>query len=170
MKRIASLMTLAAFAALPALAQTAAPMPKFAPVPPPPGINDPGTHAVAPPGTPAPAASSTPAAVSATPLAGKPIPLPATPGQKAENVPDTPAADDVTVHTEGDAVYQEYRRGGRVYMVVVTMKSGLSYTYTVDEQGVMHATNGAPPVRPVMYKVLQWGGSRAPAASGDAGH
>ncbi|TAL75373.1 MAG: DUF2782 domain-containing protein [Rhodanobacter sp.] len=167
MKRLASLVTLAALAAMPAFAQTAPP--KFAPLPPPPGMNDPGTQAVAPPSAPAPAASSTPATVTATPLPGKPIPLPATPGQKAETVPDTHPADDVTVHTEGDAVYQAYHRGGQVYMVVVTMKSGLSYTYTVDDRGVMHATNGAPPVRPVMYKVLQWGGSRAPAAKGDSG-
>lgn len=162
MNRFACVLVLAAFAA-PLCAQTAVPPPpKFAPLPPPPGLNDPGPQAVAPPSTPAPAASSTPATVTATPLPGKPIPLPATPGQPAETVPDESPAADVSVHTEGDAVYQEYKRGGRVYMVVVTMKSGLSYTYTVDNQGVMHATDGAPPVRPVMYKVLQWGGSKAP--------
>lgn len=168
MKSLAGLFALALFATLPGFAQTATPPPKFAPLPPPPGMNDPGVQAVAPPSTPAPAASSTPATVTATPLPGKPIPLPATPGQKAGTVPDETPAGDVSVHTEGDAVYQEYKRGGRVYMVVVTMKSGLSYTYTVDEQGVMHATNGAPPVRPVMYKVLQWGAPATP--KGDSGN
>lgn len=170
MKALASLFIVAAVVAAPAFAQSASMPPKFAPLPPPPGMNDPGVQAVAPPSaTPAPATSSTPATVSATPLPGKPIPLPATPGQKAESVPDDAPAADVSVHTEGDAVYQEYKRGGRVYMVVVTMKSGLSYTYTVDDQGVMHATNGAPPVRPVMYKLLQWGGGSAPAAKDDSG-
>lgn len=167
MKRLASLFAVAAVVVAPAFAQSTSPLPKFAPLPPPPGMNDPGPQAVAPPSTPAPAASSTPATVTATPLPGKPIPLPAAPGQKAETVPDQTPAGDVSVHTEGDAVYQEYKRGGRVYMVVVTMKSGLSYTYMVDEQGVMHATNGAPPVRPVMYKVLQWGAPATP--KGDDG-
>ena len=98
------------------------------------------------------------------------------PGDKGapQTIRDDSPADDVTVHTEGDAVYQEYRRGGRVYMVVVTQKSGLSYTYMVDSNGTMRATEGAPPVRPVMYKILEWGGSK-PAESdnstqGDNGH
>lgn len=169
MKYAASLLALAVFAALPAHAQsTSAQAPKFAPVPPPPGMNDPGVQAVAPPSRPAPAASSgsTPAEVTATPVPGKPIPLPAMPGDKGapKTISGDSPADDVSVHTEGDAVYQEYRRGGRVYMVVVTHKNGLSYTYTVDSGGTMHATEGAPPVRPVMYKILEWGGSK-PAAS-----
>lgn len=166
-----SLFALAAFATLPALAQTNNPPPKFAPVPPPPGLNDPGVKAVAPPSQPASTASSSPAEVTATPLPGKPIPLPAMPGEKSgQSVPDN-ATPDVTVHKEGDAVYQEYRRGGRVYMVVVTQKNGLSYTYTVNDHGDLIGTNGAPPVRPVMYKILQWGGSKAPAADkGDDEH
>lgn len=166
MKHLASLLALAAFVALPAHAQsTSAQPPKFAPVPPPPGMHDPGVQAVAAPAKPAAASSSgsTPATVSATPLPGKPIPLPATPGDKGkpEDAKGEPPPD-VVVHTEGDAVYQEYRRGGRVYMVVVTQKNGLSYTYMVDADGTMRATDGAPPVRPVMYKILEWGGSKAP--------
>lgn len=178
MKSAASLLALAAFVALPAHAQSAsAQPPKFAPAPPPPGMHDPGVKAVAPPDRPAQAGTSgsTPAEVDATPLPGKPIPLPAMPGDKGkpEDAKGEPPPQ-VTVHTEGDAVYQEYRRGGRVYMVVVTQKNGLSYTYTVDSNGVMRATDGAPPVRPVMYKILEWGGSK-PAVSGsgaqaDGGH
>ena len=167
-----ALAALAAFVALPVCAQSAAtPPPKFAPAPPPPGMNDPGVKAVAPPSRPASASTSgsTPATVSATPLPGKPIPLPAMPGDKgAQTAPGDTPAEDVTVHTEGGAVYQEYRRSGHVYMVVVTQKSGLSYTYMVDSNGTMRATDGAPPVRPVMYKILQWGGS-APA-EGEQGH
>jgi Protein of unknown function (DUF2782). len=168
MKYVASLLALTAFVALPVCAQsTSQQAPKFAPAPPPPGMNDPGVQAVAPPAKPAAASSgSTPAEVTATPLPGKPIPLPATPGDKGapQTARGDSPADDVTVHTEGDAVYQEYRRNGRVYMVVVTQKNGLSYTYMVDSNGVMRATEGAPPVRPVMYKVLEWGGSK-PATS-----
>ncbi|GAB3787351.1 DUF2782 domain-containing protein [Dyella agri] len=170
MKPAACLLALTAFVALPVCAQsTSAQPPKFAPVPPPPGMNDPGVKAVAPPAQPAPAGTSgsTPAEVTATPLPGKPIPLPAMPGDKRapQAAQSSSPADDVTVHTEGDAVYQEYRRGGRVYMVVVTQKNGLSYTYMVDRNGVMSATEGAPPVRPVMYKILEWGGSKKPAES-----
>ncbi|WP_139351732.1 DUF2782 domain-containing protein [Rhodanobacter sp. C06] len=172
MKPAACLLALTAFVALPVCAQSSSQQPsKFAPAPPPPGMNDPGVQAVAPPAKPASSSSgSTPAEVMATPLPGKPIPLPAMPGDKGASQTakgDSPA-DDVTVHTEGDAVYQEYRRNGRVYMVVVTQKNGLSYTYMVDSNGVMRATEGAPPVRPVMYKVLEWGGSK-PATS-DSGN
>lgn len=173
MKPAACLFALAAFVALPVCAQsTSSQPPKFAPVPPPPGLNDPGTKAVAPPDKPAPASTSgsSPAEVSATPLPGKPIPLPVMPGDKgASQAADRGSpADDVTVHTEGDTVYQEYRRSGHVYMVVVTQKNGLSYTYMVDSNGVMRGTEGAPPVRPVMYKVLEWGGSKPPASDNGA--
>ena len=169
MKYAASLLALTALVALPVCAQsTSQQAPKFAPVPPPPGMHDPGVQAVAPPAKPAAASTSgsTPAEVTATPLPGKPIPLPAQPGDKgaSHTAPGGSPADDVTVHTEGDAVYQEYRRNGRIYMVVVTQKNGLSYTYMVDSNGVMRATEGAPPVRPVMYKILEWGGSK-PATS-----
>jgi hypothetical protein len=172
MKPAACLLALTAFVALPVCAQsTGTQPPKFAPVPPPPGMNDPGTKAVAPPDQVAPASTSgsTPAEVTATPLPGKPIPLPAMPGDKGapQTVQHDSPADDVSVHTEGDAVYQEYRRNGRVYMVVVTQKNGLSYTYMVDSNGTMRATEGAPPVRPVMYKILEWGGSK-PAATSDS--
>ncbi|WP_225561638.1 DUF2782 domain-containing protein [Rhodanobacter sp. DHB23] len=171
MKTATCLLAISAFVALPVWAQsTSSQSPQFAPVPPPPGMNDPGVKAVAPPAQPAPSSTSgsTPAEVTATPVPGKPIPLPAMPGDKGAPKMargDSPA-DDVSVRTEGDAVYQEYRRGGRVYMVVVTQKSGLSYTYMVDSDGTMRATDGAPPVRPVMYKILEWGKSK-PAESGD---
>lgn len=172
MKTAACLLAISAFVALPAWAQsTSSQTPQFAPAPPPPGMNDPGVKEVAPPAQPASSSTSgsTPAEVTATPVPGKPIPLPVMPGDKgaAKTVSGNSPADDVTVHTEGDAVYQEYRRAGRVYMVVVTQKNGLSYTYTVDDNGTMSATDGAPPVRPVMYKILEWGASK-PAESGSS--
>ena len=170
MKTAACLLAISAFVALPAWAQsTSSQAPQFAPAPPPPGMNDPGVKETAPPALPASSGTSgsTPAEVTATPVPGKPIPLPVMPGDKGppKSASGNSPADDVTVHTEGDAVYQEYRRGGRVYMVVVTQKNGLSYTYTVDDNGTMSATDGAPPVRPVMYKILEWGNNKPAEAS-----
>ena len=171
MKTAACLLAVSVFLALPAWAQsTSNQPPQFAPAPPPPGMNDPGVKAVAPPDRPASSGTSgiTPAEVTATPVPGKPIPLPAMPGDNglAKTISGDSPADDVSVHSEGDVVYQEYRRGGRVYMVVVTHKDGLSYTYMVDNNGTMSPTEGAPPVRPVMYKILEWGKSK-PAPSND---
>ena len=60
---------------------------------------------------------------------------------------------------EGDRTVQEYRQSGRLYMVVVTPKNGVPQTYMVDDQGKLRGENGQPPVRPVMYKVMEWGKS-----------
>jgi len=170
MKTAACLLALSVFAAWPVWAQSTGSQPQqFAPAPPPPGMNDPGVKETAPVAQPASSSSgSTPATVTATPVPGKPIPLPVMPGDKGppKTISGDSPADDVSVHTEGDVVYQEYRRGGRVYMVVVTHKNGLSYTYMVDNNGTMSPTEGAPPVRPVMYKILEWGKSK-PAESDD---
>jgi len=130
------------------------------PVPPPPGLNDPGV-------TPAPATSA------ATPVDGqvldlKPQALPALQGDVTQ-----PASDDslpeIKVRQDGEDTIQEYSRNGRVYMVVVTPKSGISQTYMVDPQGRLVDEHGQKPVRPVMYKVLEWGKSRPPADDAD-GH
>ncbi|WP_225578397.1 DUF2782 domain-containing protein [Rhodanobacter sp. 7MK24] len=169
MKTVVCMLAISAFAASPVWAQSSSQSPQFAPAPPPPGMNDPGVQAAAP-ARPASSSTngSTPATVTATQVPSKPIPLPVMPGDNGapKTVKRNAPADDVSVHTEGDAVYQEYRRGGRVYMVVVTQKNGLSYTYMVDNNGTMSATDGAPPVRPVMYKILEWGKSK-PAESED---
>jgi hypothetical protein len=131
---------------------------------PPPGMNDPGVH-------PAPAATAptmpsskpTPAEVEPTHLPGKPIPLPRAPGDHRPS----DAIPDVTVHREADQTIQEYRRSGRLYMVVVTPKNGVQQTYFVDSQGRLRDEAGQPPVRPVMYKILEWGKSPPPAGSKD---
>lgn len=134
---------------------------------PPPGLNDPGVTPV--PETsarpPAEQPQSTPAEVTATPLPGKPIPLPRAPGDKgpAQTIPD------VQVKQEGDRTVQEYRQGGRLYMVVVTPKHGVPQTYMVDNQGRLRDESGQPPVRPVMYKVMEWGKAPRPADSQDDG-
>jgi hypothetical protein len=93
-----------------------------------------------------------------TRLPGKPIPLPRQPGDTgpSEAIPD------VQVHRDGDQTIQEYRQSGRLYMVVVTPKNGVPQTYMVDNQGKLRDQAGQPPVRPVMYKIMEWGKSQPP--------
>jgi hypothetical protein len=174
MKHAVCLYALAILAASPAFAQTSSSSsaPHFAPAPPPPGMNDPGVNpAKAPP--PAEAATtaepvSSPAELQPSHLAGKPIPMPRMPG-----VPAAPAGrdangdapPDVSVHQEGDNTIQEYRENGRVYMVVVTPKFGPQQIYNVDPDGHMLDPHGQPPVKPVMYKIMQWGNSKPASAS-----
>ncbi len=67
------------------------------------------------------------------------------------------SAPHVTVKTQGDKVIEAYSRGGHVYMVKVTPKHGVPYTYRVNGNGALEPENGAPPVTPAMYTVLQWG-------------
>lgn len=144
MKFFVALALAPALLALPAFAQTAAPLD----VPPPPGINDPGTHAV----QPAPNGSSLLPAKPAPIVSGEPLP-------------------DVRVHRQGDNTVQEYRRNGQIYMVVVTPPNGIAQTYMVDAQGRMVDEHGQKPTRPVMYKILEWGKSKPAEASsaGDTG-
>lgn len=139
-------------------------------VPPPPGINDPGVKAVEPPAKPAakPPARTNRAArsPSAHPLNLKPQALPAMPAMhddgRAASARDS-SLPEIRVRQEGDNSIQEYSRNGRVYMVVVTPKSGIAQTYMVDPQGRLVDEHGMKPVGPVMYKVLEWGKSRPPA-------
>lgn len=149
-------------------------------VPPPPGINDPGVKAVSPPVTkatkPVTVKHATHAA-SATekPLNLKPQALPAMHDDGAAPHPRDQITPEVRVRQEGDNNIQEYRRNGRVYMVVITPKSGIAQTYMVDPQGRLVDEHGQKPVGPVMYKVLEWGKARPPAESSDnskedAGH
>lgn len=126
---------------------------------PPPALHDPGTRAVAPA-----SAATTPAAATALPA-------------MRDNPRDArgEAPPEVTVRQRGEDTVQEYRRNGQVYMVVITPKSGIAQTYMVDAQGRLVDEHGQKPVRPVMYKVLEWGKS-PPATTGtsaapaDAGH
>lgn len=133
---------------------------------PPPGMNDPGVNPATAPAAAktAMAPQSTPAEIAPTHLPGKPIPLPRAPGDRRP--PD--AIPDVTVHSDGDTRIEEYRQSGRLYMVVVTPKHGVPQTYMVDSQGKLRDQAGQPPVRPVMYKIMEWGKSRPPAESKDS--
>lgn len=135
---------------------------------PPPAMNAPGVTPSPEPATTALPAQDqpTPAEMTPTRLPGKPIPLPRQPGDRGP----TQAIPEVQVRKDGDRTIQEYRQSGRLYMVVVTPKNGIPQTYMVDPQGRLRGTNGEPPVRPVMYKIMEWGKAAPPAkTSGDDG-
>jgi hypothetical protein len=121
---------------------------------PPPGINDPGVHA------------TTPAATPARKLDLKPHAVPSTQANVVAAPDTSDALPDVAVRKEGDNTIQEYRRNGQLYMVVVTPKTGIPHTYTVDPQGRLVDEHGQKPTRPVMYKVLEWG--KSPPATDDS--
>lgn len=150
-------------------------------VPPPPGIHDPGVHATEPAIKPAakPAVghrSSHAASPPGQPLNLKPQALPAMHDEGSVQPGRDQPPPEVRIRQEGDNSIQEYSRNGRVYMVVITPKSGIAQTYMVDPQGRLVDEHGQKPVGPVMYKVLEWGKSRPPAeaagkpAPGDSGH
>lgn len=163
MKSLAFLFAAASLAAGPVLAQSSPPAgaPARLSAPPPPGIDDPGVKASAPARAASAAPSgSSPAEMPATSLPGKPIPLPQEPGGAGASGRQPPPQ--VTVRKEGDQTIEEYRQGGRVYMVVVTPKNGVPQTYMVDQSGHVSGPDGTRKVSPVMYKVLEWGKS-APA-------
>jgi hypothetical protein len=142
MKSAVLLVTTSLLFAAGAMAQTPPPTRAL----PPPGINDPGVHATTPTATPA-----------KKQLDLKPRALPSKNAIAAPDASD--ALPDVAVRKEGDNTIQEYRRNGQLYMVVVTPKTGIPHTYTVDPQGRLVDEHGQKPVRPVMYKVLEWGKS-----------
>lgn len=150
----ASLLLATAVAAASASAQTSTQStPPTTTAPPPPGINDPGVRQLPPP-----KAKLAPSATSSHNLPAMQDGS-ATSDAKHMDLPD------VSSHQDGEDEVQEYRRSGLLYMVVVTPKSGIPQTYDVDPDGTRHMQTGEPPVRPVMYKVLEWGKSRPAEAS-----
>ncbi|MCX7514485.1 DUF2782 domain-containing protein [Frateuria hangzhouensis] len=150
MKLPAALVLVPALLAAPAFAQSAPPP---ANVPPPPGMNDPGVQATAPASAPVPTAAPAQSGTSLLPRKPEPI-------RSGQPMPE------VSVHKQGEDTVQEYRRNGRLYMVVITPPSGIAQTYMVDPSGRLVDDHGQKPTRPVMYKVLEWGKSKpAPAAS-----
>jgi len=129
---------------------------------PPPNINDPGTPAVAP-------ARSATAQVPAS--ATKPASSTALPTMRDA---DTARAGrdqsppEVRVYQQGTDNVQEYAHNGQVYMVVVTSRAGIVQTYMRDPEGRLVDEHGQKPVRPVMYKVLEWGKSKPASAQSSA--
>lgn len=169
MKHAACLLALSLLAASSAYAQSSSSSsatPHFAPALPPPGMNDPGVN---PSREPAAASTSkpvsSPAEIEPSHLPGKPIPVPKVAGVSGAHDANGQPPPDVAVRQEGENTIQEYRQNGRVYMVVVTPKHGPQQIYNVDPDGHMLDPNGQPPVKPVMYKVMQWGNSKPASAS-----
>jgi Protein of unknown function (DUF2782) len=74
----------------------------------------------------------------------------------------------VSVRTENNGdVVQEYRRGGRIYMIQVTPVHGVTQTYLYNNpSGSLVADPRLGPVSPVYYTLYQWGGPAAPASGG----
>ncbi|MEP7186091.1 MAG: DUF2782 domain-containing protein [Rhodanobacter sp.] len=129
-------------------------------VPPPPGMDDPGVTAVAPPH---PAPKQTAQSPSGRMPDLKPQALPSMKNGDSRLGRPNASVPDIKVRQDGDNSVQEYSRNGQVYMVVVTPKSGIAQTYMVDPQGRVVDEHGQKPVRPVMYKVLEWGKAPPPA-------
>jgi hypothetical protein len=125
---------------------------------PPPGINDPGTPAVAP------ARSTTAQSPATAPKSAQSTALPALHDAGTAHDARGEPPPEVRVYQRGTDNVQEYARNGRVYMVVITSKAGIVQTYTVDPEGRVVDEHGQKPVRPVMYKVLEWGKSRPASA------
>lgn len=154
--------------ALPAAAQTPKD-PQFKALPPP-ALNDPGVK----PGEPDRSGQ-------------KPIerPVPYDQAQETQSSPATSDAEgrtvsaanlpsldgrgdappDVAVHQEGDNRVEEYRTGGRVFMVRIVPKNGVPQTYMVGDDGQLHRDSKDGPVSPVQYKVYEWGNAPKPAGS-----
>ncbi len=66
----------------------------------------------------------------------------------------------VTIREEEDRRIEEYRRGGRVYMVKVTPKKGIPYYYIdADGDGQLELDldqQALNPVQPVHWKIKEW--------------
>lgn len=72
--------------------------------------------------------------------------------------PSDESAPAVTIRTEGEVTIEEYRRGGQIYMVVVTPESGVRYTYLdSDGDGRLEGdVGGLENVAPVYYTLYEW--------------
>ncbi len=117
---------------------------------PPPGINEPGTK---PQSVPLPSTAIRP---SVAPAARQ--------HEAGQQQPDVA----VTTNASGDTI-QTYSRNGRVYMVRVTSKHGITQTYRdINPDGSLVHDPRLGPVSPVYYTIYQWGGAskRASEARG----
>lgn len=156
MKVLLSLLACALLLGLPAahaqdvLAAASAPPPPGSALPPP-GINDPGAK---PQSVPLPSTGIPPSVAPAA-------------RQQAGHGDST----NVTSQTnaEGDTV-EEYRRGGKVYMVRITPRHGVTQTYYYGSpSGSLMRDTQQGPVAPVYYDIYKWGTPhKAPPASAPA--
>jgi hypothetical protein len=113
------------------------------PLPPPPAINTPGPR----PATQAQLDQAKRDAVTLPSMHddGKPV-------DANGNPPLT-----VAVRTQGDDTVEEYREGGKMYMIRITPKNGVPRTIMADDDGKLERDPKLGPVAPVYYKVYEWG-------------
>jgi hypothetical protein len=130
------------------LAASSAPPPPGSALPPP-GINAKGTKP------------------QAVPLPDTGIPPSVAPAARQDANGQTSGVS-VSTNANGDTI-EEYRRGGRVYMVRIIPKNGVTQTYHYD------STNGSlvhdpklGPVSPVYYDIYKWGKPSQPASGAPA--
>lgn len=83
----------------------------------------------------------------------EPPPLP--PKVRSEEEPPV-----VSIRTEEDKTIEEYRQNGRLYMVKITPREGISYYYMdLDGDGDLELQpqeEGLNPVAPAMWKIKEW--------------
>jgi len=157
MPRLSNLLFIGAMGLLCGAAAHAQDHPAQAPVPPPPGMNDPGVQAAAPGTSPAPAGSS---------LQGLPK-LPALGGDGAQRDGLGRPAPTMDIRTVGGDKVEEYRVNGQIYMIHVIPEHGVPQTYMANPQGELMRQAGQPPVKPVFYTIYKWGGPKEKKDNGD---
>jgi Protein of unknown function (DUF2782) len=89
--------------------------------------------------------------------------LPPPPERVKDYRPPAPAADDnlpepeVVITTRGEDRHEEYRIGGRLYMVKVTPKVGKPY-YLIDNEGrgVLQRSDLQPAISPPMWIIKEF--------------
>ncbi len=64
----------------------------------------------------------------------------------------------VNIRREGEDIVQEYSHNGRVYMITVIPKKGVTQTYRdINGDGRLDIEPGRAPVAPVYYTLYEWG-------------
>ncbi|MEO8459581.1 MAG: DUF2782 domain-containing protein [Dokdonella sp.] len=166
---------LAASLTLACSAFAADPPKKYPQAPPPPGINDPG---VAAGDVNAPSADAAPSATGSTAAATEPESAAASTPVEPLAKPDTrpvrdkasrdaeagkkdttarAAASDVTIRQQGDDTVEEYRQGGRLWMVRIVKPNGPTQTFLdASGNGRLQRDPNEGPVDPVYFTIYQW--------------
>lgn len=79
--------------------------------------------------------------------------------EKIREVPPPEAEAAVSIRTDGRTgdIVEEYRQGGRLYMVKVRPTRGVPYTLMdTNGDGRLDESDGDGPVRPVYYTIYEW--------------
>ena len=155
-----SLAALFFVAAAQAFAAPPSDKPKPAEVPPPPGMNDPGSAAPTP-AAQGPDAQTAPAPQTQDPLAPLPKPDNRLVRDKASRDAaanrDRIAASDVTRRQQGSDTVEEYRQNGRIWMIRIVPINGPIRTFvTNDGSGRLVRDPNEGPISPVYYTLYQW--------------